>query len=375
MLPVVAQAQFTFTTNNGAITITGYTGTNTEVTIPSTTNGFPVTSIGIQAFHGCSSLTGVTIPNSVASIENQAFDDCGSLTNVTIPDSVNSIGVQAFLRCYSLASVTIPNSVTSIGNGAFLSCTSLTSITVDTNNPSYSSVAGVLFNKSQTVIIAYPSVNGSYTVPNSVTNIGFGAFWGCICLTNATIPNGVVSIGVSAFSDCTNLTNVTIGSSVISIGGNAFCRCTSLTSVTIGSSVTNIGSFAFYYCGSLTGVYFRGNSPTRTNDFSVFLAAPNSTVYYLPGAIGWGSTFDGIPVLLWNPQVQTKDGSFGVKANCFGFNVTGTENIPFVVEACTNLGGPWTPLQTLSLTSFGLVRFNDPKWTNYPNRFYRIRSP
>jgi BspA type Leucine rich repeat region (6 copies) len=68
MLPAVAQAQFTFTTNNGAITITGYTGPGGAVTIPSTTNGMSVTSIGNSAFNQCNSLTSVTIPDSVTSI-------------------------------------------------------------------------------------------------------------------------------------------------------------------------------------------------------------------------------------------------------------------------------------------------------------------
>ena len=92
-LPAVVQAQFNYTTNNGAITITGYTGPGGDVTIPDTINGLPVTSIGDGAFSSCTRLT----------------------------------------------SVTIPNSVTSIGSYAFVGCTSLAAITVETNNPAYSS--------------------------------------------------------------------------------------------------------------------------------------------------------------------------------------------------------------------------------------------
>jgi len=62
VLPTVLQAQFTFTTNNGAITITGYTGSDGVVVIPSVTNGYPVTSIGLTAFWGCTQMTSVTIP-------------------------------------------------------------------------------------------------------------------------------------------------------------------------------------------------------------------------------------------------------------------------------------------------------------------------
>jgi hypothetical protein len=101
----------------------------------------------------------------------------------------------------------------------------------------------------------------------------------------------------------------------------------------------------------------------------------NTIVYYLPGTTGWGSTFSGCPALLWNPQAQTGDGSFGVLNNQFGFNITGTTNIPVVVEACTDLANPaWSPVGTNTLTG-GSSYFSDSQWTNYPARFYRLRSP
>jgi hypothetical protein len=79
--------------------------------------------------------------------------------------------------------------------------------------------------------------------------------------------------------------------------------------------------------------------------------------------------------VLWNPLIKASGSSFGISNNQFGFNITGTTNIPIVVEACTNLASPvWTPLQTLTLTN-GLFYFSDPQWTNYPGRFYRISSP
>ena len=97
-----------------------------EVIIPSsiTVEGkeYPVTSIGYDAFRGCSDLTSVTIPNSVTSIGDDAFSDCSGLTSVTIPNSVTSTGRWVFRDCSGLTSVTIPNSVTSIGWGAFTCC-------------------------------------------------------------------------------------------------------------------------------------------------------------------------------------------------------------------------------------------------------------
>jgi hypothetical protein len=104
VLPALVQAQFSYTTNNGTVSITNYTGSGGAVTIPSTINGLPVTSIGDDAFYDCASLTRVTIPNSVTNIGNTAFETCVNLTSVTIPDSVTSIGYEAFGDCYSLTS-------------------------------------------------------------------------------------------------------------------------------------------------------------------------------------------------------------------------------------------------------------------------------
>ena len=101
----------------------------------------------------------------------------------------------------------------------------------------------------------------------------------------------------------------------------------------------------------------------------------NSMMRHGRAATGWGPTYAGRPTMLWNPQVQSTDGSFGVRQNGFGFNIAGTAGIPIVVEATTNLeAGAWVPLQSCTLTN-GLVYFSDSQWTNYSRRNYRIRSP
>jgi hypothetical protein len=208
----------------------------------------------------------------------------------------------------------------------------------------------------------------SVAIPSSVTNIGVQAFYDCPSLTSVTVPNSVTGIGGNAFRSCASLTSVTIPDSVISIGNFAFNGCASLTNLTIPGRVTDIGNGAFFYCPDLQVVFFKGNAPSLGG---MVFDSTSATIFYLPGTTGWGATFAGRPVLLWNPLIQ----SSSVGPAGFGFNITGTADIPFVVEAATNLANAaWVPLQSLNLTN-STFYFSDPNWTNYPARLYRIRSP
>ena len=308
-LPDIVNAQFAYTTNNGSITITKFTGGSSVVVIPGSTNGFPVTSIGNSAFEEwsvptsitipnsvtnignfafawCTSMTqhqhrnqrpqhrnqcvrhlhlmlrGVTIPNKVINIGYDAFIFCAGLTNLTIGTNVASIGASAFSGCSKLPRVTIPGSATNIGNNAFFGCTSLTTITVDANNPAYSSRAGVLFDKSQTTILEYPKGGpGTYTIPDSVTNVADHAFDGCTNLTSLTIDTNVISIGVSAIAGCSCLPTETIPNSVSGIGFQAFFACSSMTNIIIGTNVTSMGDLMFYGCNVLPAITVDPNNP------------------------------------------------------------------------------------------------------------------
>jgi hypothetical protein len=351
-LPVALQAEdYIFTTNNGIITITGYTGTGGDVTVPDTITDLPVTRIGSRAFYSCTNLLSVTMLGGVTNIESEAFRSCTSLANVILPESVISIGSEAFRYCSGLTNFYFPKGVKSIGDNLFSFCTNLMTISVDASNNSFCSVDGVLFNKKQTYLVQCPAGRaGSYTIPNTVLLVLSRSFWSCLSLTNITIPNGVTGIHQAVFR-----------------------HCSGLTSLTIPSSVGIIGGLTFDSCSKLAGVYFQGHSPILGG--SDLFGESIATVYYLPGTTNWGTTYSGRPAVLWNPEVQTGDPSFGVRTNQFGFRIIGTPNIPIVVEACTDFSGPvWVALQSCKLTN-GSLYFSDPQWTNHPTRFFHLRWP
>ena len=147
------------------------------------------------------------VPDGVNRIGDSAFFDCTSLTSVIIPKSVTSIGSLAFLGCIRLTNVTIPDGVTSIGDAAFAG--SSTSINVSRENKNYCSVDGGLYNKQKTTIFHPGKIqNGTFRIPDGVTSIGDYAFDGYRSLTNVTIPDSVTNICYGAFLDCIKLTDV-----------------------------------------------------------------------------------------------------------------------------------------------------------------------
>ena len=227
----------------------------TSISIPNSVAG-----IESNAFNGCSALTSVTIPNSVKYIGNYAFAYCSALSSITIPNSVTSIGNSAFANCYSLTSLKIPSSLNSIGNEAFTYCYSLTSITTEKGNAKYDSrnnCNAIIETNSNTLIVGCKNT----IIPNSVTRIGNDSFMGNEDLTSITIPNSVTRIGSRAFCGCTNLKSIKISNSVTNIGERAFSACSNITSITIPESVTSIGDYAFFYCLGLTSIICEANTP------------------------------------------------------------------------------------------------------------------
>ena len=243
----------------------------TKVTIP---NG--ITRIGDYAFMYCGALKNFTIPNSVISIGFQTFCGCNELTVVNIPEGVAQVKGWAFSGCAKLSAVTISSSVKSIGVSAFSGCECLTKIDVNRENPAYVSINGVLFDKNQTTLLAFPGAyRGSYTIPSSVVNITNGVFGGCKNLTEIIIPDGVQKIDDWAFQSCESLTSVTIPASVTNCSGGVFARCYSLKEIRVDEknpAYVSVGGALFskdrkilldYPCGSDRADYIIPNSVTE----------------------------------------------------------------------------------------------------------------
>ena len=254
-----------------------------------------VTNIGSKAFKDFTNLKTISLPNTITSIGNSAFENCTSLESFTIPDSVTEIGGNAFYgctnlktisinetsnlqkmyntaidNCSSLESLYLPSKLSSLPSYnhapmAFSGLSSLTEIKVAENNANYSSESGVLFNKDKTTILKYPInrivgywagpywntyVPYTYTIPDTVKLIGYGAFAGTSNLKQVIIPNSVTSMNPSAFSN-TGLTSIELPESISTIGITAFAGCENLNYVRIPKTISSIDIYAFKNCKNL----------------------------------------------------------------------------------------------------------------------------
>ena len=274
------------------VELMGYTGTETDLVIPETLEGLPVTVIKsvAETSHGFvitrsgfpSGISSLTVPGTVELIGSRAFADCDSLKRVVLCDGVKEIGESAFSSCTKLSEIIIPESVSAINSRAFYSCMSLFKIELPAGadivgvNPfqecrnlqeitvidgsgkgHISSSESILFNADKTTLLCYPAgkTNQNYTIPDSVSTIAQMAFCQAKNLKSVTLPAGLTSVDEYAFSDCSSLESITFPAGLQSIGRLSFLRCKEMKTVAIPAG-TVINSDAFEDCTGLTSVYF-----------------------------------------------------------------------------------------------------------------------
>ena len=216
----------------------------TSVTFPS-----HLKVIGKEAFSWCSYLSDITLPASLNLIDEGAFYAAG-LQYVEIPEGVTTIGGEAFGYSSTLTAISLPNSLTTIDGNPFDSSRSLETIKISADHPVFEIVDGVLFNKKEHKLIAYPAGSAAsfYAVPEGVTTIGMFAFSEAFNLTGISLPGSLTTIEAFAFSD-TGLTAVEIPEGVTTIGYGAFIASDDLRSVSLPRSLTSIGADIFAYSG------------------------------------------------------------------------------------------------------------------------------
>lgn len=258
----------TLTMYGGNAVITHYTGNAVNLMVPSILDGKTVTEIDSDAFYHCDSIISVTLPDTMISIKFHSFYNCLSLTSIYIPKHIENIDAVAFFGCIKL-----------------------TTILVSPDNSHYFSIDGVLFEREDISLIAYPlgKTASEYIVPDGTVSINAFAFWGCTSLSSITLPDSVLWIADHAFAYCT-VTSVILPRGLEVIEKYAFYCCFSLSSINLPESLLIIESYAFYACVSLPSVTLHDNL-VMIGDFA-FYGCKSLTSFSIPASVA--NIYDGI---------------------------------------------------------------------------------
>ena len=282
-----------------------------EISIPTSCRSIGNLSFGVCAF------TSIDIPQNVSSIHDLAFDRCYDLTSINvdsknnfyssidgilhdkkgetliyypaarktivyIPKTVKKINRLAFYDCIYQKEINIPSGVVDIPYGTFMYLPELSLINVDANNTSFTSIDGILYDKTISEIVACPRAINKLSISNKALSISPYAFYSCQNLKSINMPHSITTIGERAFWGCINLSTVDFSENVTSIGDSAFGECTSLVSVSLPESITGIESGAFCGCINLIKMYLARKTPPFIGGNNVFWRTGKGFTIYVP---------------------------------------------------------------------------------------------
>lgn len=272
-------------------------------------------SIGWESFSACG-LISVNIPRNVSFIDKLAFNRCYKLVSINvdsenrwyasidgmlcdkkqetliyypaagkkiinIPNTVKEINEYAFCYCIYQEKLNIPSETVTIPYGIFKFLSGLSFIDVDVNSACFTSIDGVLYDKSVSELIACPRLKDEITIPDGIQTISPFAFYSCQNLRVINMPNSITMLGEAGFWGCNSLTDINFSDNITFIDDNAFWECTSLTSMLLPKSIAGIGDNAFTGCTNLTKIYINREEPPFIEK-RTFYRTNGELVIYVP---------------------------------------------------------------------------------------------
>ncbi len=211
-------------------------------------------------------ITSCIISDGITRVGENTFIDLTTLENLVIGNDVESIGMLAFSYCKKLLAINIPDSTTELGTGAFFGCINATSLSLPMSISAYS--GDCIFQKCSALT--------EISIPENWTYLPSGIFMDCVSLENVTLPDSITTIELTAFKNCFELSNINMPSNLTKIRSQSFANCISLTSLVLPRSLEAIDGKAFSGCTNLVSITLYDNITTmRAN---IFENCPNVVV-------------------------------------------------------------------------------------------------
>ena len=248
----------------------------TDLTIPETIEGYPVTELADGLFKGCDGLVSISLPAEITKIGDSVFEGCHTLQEVRCAGKLTSIDSRAFYECHALREIQSEGTITSLGSYAFYECNALETL------PDLSGISDIgeyaFYNCDRLI---------SIPVLPTLTSIKNYAFFDCDRLLTFFIPDSLVSIGDYAFKGCDELLSINGCKNVQTIGTECFADCKKLGSATLGNKLTTLGTGCFSGCERLSSITL---SPMLTAIpdrcfYNCFAIGSNSTTLTIPASV------------------------------------------------------------------------------------------